>query len=207
MLTKLDIANLALGKLGSTHQIVNVDTETTNIAKIIRRHYDIALESMLEEHPWGVFTKTGALNLVETDPSPKWKYAYALLDDIAVVRRLGAENYFPHLQEYLDELIPFEPIYSAYGYRIHTNLPDAWAEYTMRPSSEAALPTHFGRALATQLALDIAPTIITNNYVKMKDVLLRDAKIEISKQIAIDISLRPEPVNSDSPFIRARDRS
>lgn len=207
MLTKLDIANLALGKLGSTHQIVNVDTETTNIAKIVRRHLANAIEAMLDEHPWAVFSRSGPLSLKASNVSPKWQYSYAMPTDAAVIRRLGAENYFPDEAEYLEELIPFEPIYNGYGYDIHTNLPSAYAEYTVNPPEDAILPTHFGRAVAAQLALDIAPSIITNNYAKIKDVLLRDAKIEISKQIAIDISLRPEPVNSDSPFIRARSKT
>lgn len=204
MLTKLDVANLALGHLGSSHQIINLDTETTNIAKIVRRHYEMSQESLLSEHPWYVFTKRAALTLLSNNPSLDWLYEYGIPDDCIVIRRLSDSNLFMNKQEYQDELLPFEPIFADTGYTIYTNVYQAWAEYTKRPADNSGMPIHYVRALSWQLAIDIGPSIITNNYASIKKVLLDNCKIEISKQMAIDISLRPEPIASDSPFIRAR---
>lgn len=207
MLTKTDVANLALGRLGATHQVTNIATEQSNTAKIIRRHFDMALSSVLTKHPWAVYTKQEALSLVRENPSPKWKYAYSLPDDAQVIRRLAIGALFLHEEEYLEDVLPFEPVYVAGGYEIHTNVPNAYAEYTCRIPDGESFVDHFGRALAAQLAVDIAPSIITNNYIKMKDVFLRESKNEINEQIANDITLSPRPQFSESPFIRARRRN
>lgn len=204
MLTKTDVANLALGKLGSSSIIINVDTESSQIAKIVRRHFSMSLTAILEKHPWTVLTKSAALALVEENPSPKWQYSYSMPEDGQVIRRLAMDNYFDHRLEYEDQIIPFEPAYTVGGYNIQANIPNAWAEYTVRPPEDGPYMDHFGRALAAMLAMDIAPSIITNNYVKMKDVFLKEARNEISEQIALDICLRPDPIAFESPFIRAR---
>ena len=204
MLTKSDVANLALGKLGSSLQIVNIDSDSSQTAKIIRRHFDMAYKAVLSQHPWSVYTKQTALTLIMENPSAKWAYAYALPADAMIVRRIALGSLFSDEFEYLEQLLPFEPVNSIDGYQIHTNVPNAWAEYTCTIPDGSGYIEHFGRAFAAQLAIDIAPSIITNNWVKMKDAFLKEAKTEISGQISIDIALSPMPVNADSPFIRAR---
>lgn len=207
MLTKTDVVNLALGKLGQSVTVVNADTENTTYAKIARRHFNMAVKALLQKHPWSIYTKTAALALIEEDPSPKWKYSYSVPSDAAVVRRIAMDSYFVHEQEYLDQIHMFEPVYNSGGYDIHTNIPNAWAEYTAVPPEDGPYMDHFARALAAMLAMDIAPSIITNNYAKMKDVFLKEARNEISEQIAYDITLAPEAEIPDSPFIRARYRT
>lgn len=206
MLTKTQIVNLALGKLGQSVEVVNIETETTTYAKIARRHFDMAVTEVLK-YPWSVLTKTAPLSLIAENPSPKWQYSYSVPTDSAAVRRLSTDSYFSQESEYEDQKIAFEPVYTVSGYDIHTSIPFAYAEYTVRPPSAGPYMDHVGRAIAAQLAMDMAPSIITNNYIKIKDVFLREARNEISAQIAYDITLRPEPKMPDSPFIRARNNS
>jgi hypothetical protein len=204
MLTKTDVANLALGKLGSTAVIISLDSDPSNTAKVIKRHFDSALTSILKKHPWSVYTKYGALPLTGNNPMPGWQYAYDLPSDCEVVRRLSVDSLFMQETEYQDQLIPFQLIYTPNGYQIYTNIPNAYAEYTIRIPDGSLFVDHFGRAFACVLAQDIAPSLVTNNYSKIKELFLAESRREISEQIAIDISLRPEPVAADSPFIRAR---
>lgn len=206
MLTKNDIVNLALGKLGQTLFVTNVDTETSNVAKVCKRYWPMSLSSVLSKHPWSIFTKQAPLSLVTTNPSAKWAYAYALPADAHVIRRLALDTLFSDRFEYLDQMFPFEAVNSASGYEIHTNVPDAHAEYTCKIPDGSLYVDHFGRAVAAQLAMDIAPSLITNNYIKMKKELLADAKADISEQIADDITLAVSPRDAESPFIRARRR-
>jgi len=204
MLTKTDVVNLALGKLGQTVSVINADTETTTYAKIARRHFTMSVTALLLKHPWSIYTKTAELSLVSLDPSIKWQYAYSMPTDAAQIRRIATDSYFSIEEEYADQRIPYEAVYTTSGYDIHTVIPNAWAEYTVRPPENGPYMDHFARALAAMLAMDMAPSIITNNYIKMKDVFLKEARNEISEQIALDISLRPEPPVSYSPFLRAR---
>jgi len=205
MYTKTEIANFALGMLGQSLEIVNVDTETTIQAKILRRHFSKAVVETLK-YEWNVLTKTGALSLIAEDPSPKWQYSYSKPSDAEVVRRIESDNYFPADRQYEDQKVPFDLMYTTSGYEIHTNIPDAYAEYTVRPADVGPYPDHVAWAIAANLAMIAAPQIITNNYVKIKDTFLKEARNTISAQIAYDITLRPEPIAADSPFIRARSK-
>lgn len=205
MYSNTEVANLALGHLGSSYKIVNVETENSNMANIVRKHYSSALDTILAKHNWQFATKQGAMLLVEEDPSVNWKYSYRMPVDAAVIRRISVEGGFFYKDEYLDEKEPFQIFYdSTHGYVIHTNVYNAYAEYTVRVADVGPFLNHFARAFAAQLALDIAPQVITNNYFKVKEVLRRDLKNEIAEQMAEDISLNPAPIPSDSPFVRVR---
>jgi hypothetical protein len=47
--TKAGIFNLALGALLLNRQVTNADTDTSNEARVLRTHYDLALFSALED--------------------------------------------------------------------------------------------------------------------------------------------------------------
>ena len=89
---------------------------------------------------------------------------------------------------------------------IFTNLAKAWAEFTAIPEDDEALVPYFGEALAAQLAEDIAPSIITNNYFKVKEGFMNDIRLAISEAIAEDIQKQPEQEVVYSPFMEARNR-
>jgi len=205
MYTNTEVANLALGHLGSSYKITNIETENSNMANIIRKHYDSALDTILTKHKWQFATKQGPLILVEENPSVNWQYSYRIPADAAVVRRISVEGAFFYKDEYLDQQEPFQIFYDAtHGYVIHTNVFNAFAEYTVRLASTGPFINHFARAFAAQLALDIAPSVITNNYYKVKEELKRDLRNEMSEQMAEDISLNVAPTPSESPFIKVR---
>lgn len=202
--TPTDIANLTLGLLGSTVTISNIETDSSLPAKILRRHFDLAVETVMQLHPWKVYTKTGALELT-TDPSEfKWAYTYAVPFDCVIVRRIANDAKFFYMEDYQMNQVPFEPVMSSSGYVIKANLPRAYAEYTARPAAGAGIPIHVARAISNQLAKDSAASMITNNFIKMKAELFKDLKNDMANQIAIDISMSPEPIASVSPFIRVR---
>jgi len=206
MFTKTEIATFAAGMMGQSIEFINIDTETSTHAKVMKRYFSKAVTETLK-YEWNVLTKTAALSLIEEDPSPKWQFAYSKPADAEVIRRLESDNYFPVDKQYEDQKVQFELIYTTSGYDIHTNIDNAYAEYTVRPADVGPYIDHLAWAIAANLAMITAPIIMTNNYQKMKDLFLKDARNVISAQIAHDITLRPEPLAADSPFIRARSRS
>lgn len=200
-LLKADVANLALGLLGSTLSISDVVLDTSAQAKVVRRHYSSSLQTLLERYAWGFAGKLQALSLLEESPEEgMYAFAYSQPSDALVILKVGAKSFLQDTEDHLDERNIFEEL----GAKILTNVGDAYARYTRLIDEGEAMPNHFGRALAAQLALDIAPSIITNNFAKVKNVLVTDAERRINDGIAADLNRKPRPVASDSRFVRVR---
>jgi hypothetical protein len=208
VLYKNDIANLALGRLGVSLSIIDLETENTTQAKIIRRHFRMALDTLLEEHDWNFASSHQALALVtdydDISDSGGWQYMYSLPANCLVLRELSRDGIFARTNQYQDEKEPFEEVYSSAGPRIYTDVPDAHGRFTVKLNDDIAFPTHFGRALAAQLSMDIAPSLITNNYGKVKETLNSSARSDIHLAIAHDMGRQPQRVDSASPFLRIR---
>jgi hypothetical protein len=201
---KTEIFNFALGELGSTINIADADTVNSTVGNVLKRNYDMAVSQVLDLHDWSCFRKTAALNLVTTNPTSAWGYQYDVPEDCHTVRRISQDNFFPRVEEYEAQKIPYEQVSTASGILINTNLVKAWAEYTARPSEGEALISYFAEAVACQLAVRCAPAIITNNWLKIKSEFLRDARNKISLQIATDITKQPAEQSYYFPFSRAR---
>lgn len=203
-LLKTQIANLALGRLGETKRVIDVDADATLAAKILRDHFDTSLETLLEAHPWGFSTGFAALALVSVDPQAEWGYSYRMPTDALVLRQIEVEGNFSDIEKFGDEINKFKEVYDAGGTLLYSNVGDAWAEYTKNLPSSSSFPNFFGRALSAQLALDIAPQIVTNVFSKVKRQIEVDAENAILKAISYDLGRKPPPEQSDSIFIRAR---
>lgn len=204
MLYKNDVANLALGRLGVSLTVIDVDTDNTQQAKIIRRHFSMSLETLLEAHEWNFATQLQALALLAENPVPSFLYSYSIPSDCLVIRQIAEDGMFPRFNLYEDQKQRWHQIYSGASQLIYTNVYSAHAKYTTRVPDSAAFPNHFGRALAAQLSIDIAPSLITNNFGKVRDTLNASAKNDISLGISDDINRQPLLEDSPSPFIRAR---
>lgn len=204
-LLKADVANLALGLLGSSLSISDVDLDTSAQAKVIRRHYSSSLQTILEKHPWGFATKIEALALFEECPANgTYGFSYSYPSDCQVIQKIGAESTLRDTEDHEDERVIFEEFHESTGTKLYTDVQYAFARYTKLIDESATMPNHFGKALAAQLALDIAPSIITNNFAKVKNVLITDARMQINDGVAEDLNRKPRPVASDSRFVRVR---
>lgn len=205
MLYKQDIANLALGHLGVSHRVMDLDTENSQQAKIIRSHFKLSLDTILAEFEWGFATQFQALALQEETPTAAYQYAYALPADCAVPRVIAMDGSFPLVKQYEVEKSKFRHIYNGSGQRIiYSNVPRAHLEYTTQLPEDIAFPPHFARGLSHLLALDIAPSLITNNFPKIKDALITTSRNEVSKAIALDLNMETSLEDSPTPFISAR---
>ncbi len=204
MLTKTEVANYALRKLGISKSIINIDTETTIEARILRDSFNMSITQLLDSHTWYFANKIAGLPLLRENPSRTWRYAYAIPADCHIIRQISETDMFLYEEEYPEYKRPFELFFTPGGYEVHTNVQNAVAKYTVSIPTDGPFINYFGRALGCQLAKDTAATLITNNYQKMKDLFLRDVNNEISQQMATDISQAPAPRNMDAPMIAAR---
>jgi len=206
VLYKNDIANLALGRLGVSLSVIDINVENSNQAKIIRRHFSMSLDTLLEKHPWNFASQSQALALQSDTVNALGVhvYRYALPADCLVLRQIGQEGIFSHYNQYEDEKLRWQEIYTGSGPSIETHVAEAYGKYTTKVPDSMGFPNHFGRALAAQLSMDIAPSLITNNFGKVRDTLNSQAMVDITFGIADDLGRQPQPEDSLSPFIRAR---
>lgn len=89
--SKTEICNLAIGHLGTSKTISNLDSKRDKEAILCKQYYDIALRKTLRDFTWSFATDFKKLNLIrEQDRNKKgveWKFVYALPSDcLRVVR-------------------------------------------------------------------------------------------------------------------------
>ena len=205
MLSKTDVANLALGYLGSSQVITDLDTDNFNYTKIFRRFLQTSLNTFLESHPWKIASKNAALALISEDPNSGYAFEYSVPADCLVVRQVAAQDSFiREYEQYENDKRHFEERLSGSGMTIHTDQDQAWIEYTKQLSLDGYFPEYFGRGLAAQLAMDTANQIIGNNFAKVKQTLMPQLMEIQENAIAVDVSRSPRKKDPDSPFISAR---
>lgn len=207
MLNKTEIGNLALGYLGVSLTVSDLDAggDTSNQAKILRRNLSSSLIHLLERHPFRFATEVKGLALVEKCPNDgSWGFSYRCPDDCVIVQKLGVQAQMKLEETYEDERNPFEEAYDDLGTLIYTDIEDVFIRYTKALSIDGRFPNHFARGFAAQLAMDIHPSIITNNFAKIRNVLLTDLQKKIDGSIADDLNRNPR-VNTSLPrYARAR---
>ena len=196
---------MALGRLGLSSTITDLELDLSTEAKIVKRHFRHSLDYLLEQHFWNFARKSAQLILQFKNPEPAFAFSYYMPADALVIRQIAPyEAYVENIEMYPDQKIPYTEIFVGTTKLMYTNCNNAWAKYTRRVDTNDVFPTHFGRALAAQLSMDIAPSLITSNYPKIKDALNNNALNDISGGIADDLAKQPQYKNSESSFIRCR---
>lgn len=204
IITRTEVFNLAVLSLGQTASIMNADTDSNLIARILRQTDLFAFNKALDLTDWRCFRKTGPMLLLAQGYSDSWEYRYAAPADAHKILRVDPEDYFPNYDVRAEDKIPFVMDYTGGTVSILTNMPTARCEYVARPAPGTGVPYYFGEAWAMILAEMSAPGIITNNWVKMKDAFLKDARQRISQAVATDLGSQPERRPPPSSFVAAR---
>lgn len=196
---------MALGRLGVSSTITDLELDLSTEAKIIKRHFRSSLDYLLEQHEWNFARRVAPLSLQFNDPEKGFAYSYHMPADSLVIRQIAYEGNFMRDQElYLNQKIPWTEIIIGTSRLLYTNLDRAHAEYTAQMPENSVFPTHFGKALAALLSKDIAPSLITSNYPKVSGTLNSEADNAIDHGIADDLARQPQFTNAESSFVRAR---
>lgn len=204
LVTKTEAFNLAVLSLGQTANIMNADTDSSLTARVLRQANTIAFNKALDITDWRCFRKTGALLLLEEKVSDSWEYRYAAPSDAHKILRVDFEDYFPNYDTRAERKLPYVMDYLGAAVSILTNVPTARCEYVARPAPGSGVPYYFAEAWALTLAEMAAPGLITNNWVKMKEAFLKDARQRISQAVATDLGAQPERRAPESSFAAAR---
>lgn len=205
MISATEIANMSLARLGVSLTVSDIETENSNQAVVLRKMFQMSMDTVASKHGWGFLNRYQELNLHVEDPAPMYNYGYSSPSDCLMIRSLARNGNFPKFEEQENEKNIFEELVLSTGNTIiMTNVVDAWAKYTLRPNITLQVPEYFGRAVSAQLAIDAAPQLITNNYAKVASSLNNQAMKDMSDAIANDMSRTPTPRRSESTFVKAR---
>ncbi len=106
--TDTKVANRALNAVGNTSVLSDLATDTSTIAKTVRRVYDDCVDSVLQEVDWNFNSRRVSLPAYGTTPLFDFAYQYALPADCLKVRALydtgvGTAVTTGYASEYMDE--------------------------------------------------------------------------------------------------------
>ncbi len=178
MASQVDVVNLALGKLAQDRGIAAM-TDQSKEARVASRMWDIVRDEVLEARNWPFALKAQSLALDAEDPMPGWEYRYSLPSDCLTVRAItdetgirGARGLELFNCRGQADVYDYELAYGAQGTSILTDLPNAYAVYVVRVIDTDRYPAHFVNALACRLAAEMAPAIIGEAGLRVKQTMM-----------------------------------
>lgn len=200
-ISKTVIANMALGHLGVTDSISDLDTERSEEARTIRRFYDVTLRALARDFQWPFLDKLRDLSLVEEDEDADWVYRYRYPSDCLEARRIPSGQSVDGRYD----RVPFKLGNDDSGLLILTNQDEATLEYTVSPiGKEDMFPPDFVMAFSYRLAMVIAPSVAGQDSVRLAQAARTQYLFELGRSQAVavnEVQPRPEP---EADSIRAR---
>jgi hypothetical protein len=151
----IEIFNMALGQIGSTETVMDLNERSLSLQSCVR-YWSNARDSVLSDFPWSFATKQQQLALTTSTPV-NWLHQYLLPNDCLRVQRI---------------VIPDEPVSVGMLYQLTQNPPYelAWSEsgtvlkcdqnpcllqYTMRIDDDGRFPPEFVSMVSMKLAASI----------------------------------------------------
>lgn len=156
MASEVDIANLALSRLGDDATVASLyPPEGSMQAEHCARFYPLARDTLLEMHAWSFATRRAQLAALSA-PVQHWDYAYAIPADCMVILAVlppdAADDY--QVQEYRRETAPNGNAI------VITNQPAATLLYQARATDTTKFSPLFIDTLAWLLASYLAGPIL-----------------------------------------------
>lgn len=192
------ICNMALGHVGHTQFIDDLDSEQSNETAVCNMYYEQARDFVLEAFPWSEAKAYFTLGLVEEDPNDDWDYSYRYPSDCLFVRRivsaLGKSDPNPP---------PYEIGSDDTGKLIYTDQEDAIIEYTKTLTDVAQFRPTLVMAISWYLAALICPGLAKDP--KQADRAMRMYVLTLSQAQARALNEQQQTPEPESEFIRARE--
>lgn len=188
MSSVIDIANLALSKLGDSATVSSINPpEGSAQAEHCQRFYPIARDSLLELHSWNFATKRVVLAQLTDTPPDAWAYVYAAPSDY-----IRALSLIPSGAASEADTMPFVIETNVDGTLvIFTNVSEATLKYISQVTDTNKFTPLFVNTLATLLASYLAgPVIKGSEGLKIGDAMFNKAMQLLSVAGGKDSSAR-----------------
>lgn len=182
MASDVDIANLALARLGDDATIATLDPPEGSVqAERASRFYPIARDALLEMHAWAFATRRANLGLL-TQSNNQWQYTYAVpngaVNILAILDPAATDDTSAFLTDtnsinfnavFPDDLVYTQPLYTPQPFTVETlddgtqviltNQQNALCRYTTRVTDTSLFSPLFIDALGWYLASMLAGPI------------------------------------------------
>ncbi len=179
----VDIANLALGRLGIGQAISSLD-ETSTPARICKRFYDQCRREVLRSHPWSCVSTTQSIAQVADETYPGWGYVYQYPTNALMVWSVADEGgirswsglYLLYCQGYGEQLFAYRRRYpfkvamqSDQNSRVLlSDVPSAYAYITFDATNTNLFAADLTSAIADRLAMEVGgPLKVDANLVAL----------------------------------------
>lgn len=152
MASKVEICNIALGFIGISKEIQNLDTENSNEANACRRLFDTIQDEVLRDFKWPFAKTRTVLELIEEAPDDEWNYSYRYPTDCVRIHRIPSGIRMDNRQS----AESYELRHDSTGTIIYADAQNAELIYTKRVDDPNRWPPDFRIAFAHLLASRIA---------------------------------------------------
>lgn len=210
MAFKLEVINKALGHLGITQVVQDLEEETREM-QTADVYYEDDLAATLRSFPWGFATKYLALTLLDGeagDPiNEDWTFMYRYPVDCLMARRLvrdGTGRSFdadpPPFREGRGEIAEDEQ-----GKVLYSNFEDAILEYTSGESGVECLgDSLFKEAVSWRLAWHMAPGLGRDKKQADACYAMHVRTLKIAEAYAANEQQQEQNVDGEASWIRNR---
>lgn len=173
-----EVANAALGYLGITSKIGDLETENSPEARAVNTYIAIAIDETLSEWPWPFATRFSEIQVVEENPTPDWGYSYRYPSNCVMVRRIVPPGlaFEPRMFR-----LPFRISADDDGKLILTNEYDPTIEYTARVNDVQQWPPDFCNCIAMKLAFYISAELTGGDPNRLGNKALEMYLLSVSK--------------------------
>lgn len=208
-----EIANLALGHLGISRPIGNMDTEKSTEAQACRTYYDVILEDLINEIPWSHCKKFAALQLVtgslSAPATTEWIYAYRYPPDCLQFIRIVSARLNNDTRQ---SRVPYTIAADDVGLLIYTNWPTSTlitpqCQYTFKNDNVEQFPPNFVLAFSYVLAMRIAKMVTAGDPANLGAQCKTEFEATMRNAANANVNEEQRPEEPQSEFVRARDYS
>ncbi len=193
-LSSVQIANLALGKIGADSTIESL-TENSAEANIVNLWFEHSREQTLSAFNWQFARKREALATHADDPPGEWAYRYVYPADCLIMRHI-------QLLVKTDDPIPFDIELSSGTKSILTDLTDAIAIYTIDTTDTFLYTPWFIETFATIIGGHIALSLTGRPEIMV--ALQTEGRNMLVFANVMDASEKQEDPARDADQIRGR---
>lgn len=180
MASKIGIINHSLILIGES-PITSLSSAVGTVAETV---YDTTLESMLTDHRWRFAVKKVALVAASGSPLNEWTNHFTLPSDMLMLIRTYPNS-----------------VYEIYEDKLATNNNSVAVDYVFNPG-ETKYPEYFVKALAHQLASDMALSVTNDKTLEQR--MAQKAEMAVAKAKHKDSQGRPSSAIQRRPYIDVR---
>ena len=203
MPTEVDIANMALSRLGTRASIADLSESSTE-ARVVRTWYAATRDALLRAHAWNFARVRRALSLSGSAPAG-WRFSYALPSDClrflgidAAIRSTSPASIPPSIQ--------WELASDGTSRFVLCDEAGAIGLYTQRVTDTARMDAAFVAAFVDRLAAHIAYPVTqkTEIAVRLAEIARRSLDEAAAASANEDNARRGDWADWDAEYVRVR---